>query len=94
MIDVLKNIMEAEKSYMQNEQALETGMFINYITWHWYYKIYQMLAKYQLTNKYAPMDFILFLKEIRKVNINNKWHLAEMTSKTQKLLDKLSIPIT
>jgi len=31
-----------------------------------YYRIYQLLAKYELTAKYSPMDFIVFLKEIRK----------------------------
>jgi len=94
MIDVLKNIMEADSSYMQNEQALETWMFINYIVLHWYYKIYQLLVKYELTKKYSPRDFIQFLKEVRKVKINGKWHLAEITAKTEKLLDKLNIPIT
>ncbi len=93
MINVLKNIMEADSSYMQNEQALETWMFINYITLHWYYKIYQLLAKYELTKKYSPMDFILFLKEIRKVRMNDKWYLAEITAKTENLLAKLNIPI-
>lgn len=94
MIDVLKNVIEADSSYMQNEQALETWMFINYITLHWYYKIYQLLVKYELTKKFSPMDFILFLKEIRKVKINTKWYSAEITTKTQKILDKVNIPIT
>ncbi len=94
MVDVLKNILEADSSYMQNEQALEAWMFINHISLHWYYLIYQLLAKYELTAKYSPMDFILFLKEIRKVKINGKWHLAEITKKTEKLLEKLNIPIT
>lgn len=94
MINVLKNIMEADSSYMQNEQALETWMFINYITLHWYYKIYQLLTKYEMTKKYSPMDFVLFLKEIRRVKMNGKWHLAEITAKTEKLLSKLNIPIT
>jgi len=94
MMDVFKNILEADNSYMQNEQALETWMFINHISLHWYYSIYQLLAKYELTGKYSPRDFILFLKEIRKVKINGNWHLAEITNKTEKLLQKLNIPIT
>jgi transposase len=94
MIDVMKNILEADKSYMQNEQALETWMFINHITLHWYYKIYQLLADYNLTKKYAPMDFLMFLKEVRKVKVNSKWYIAEMTNKTEKLLKSLNIDIT
>jgi transposase len=72
MIDVMKNILEADKSYMQNEQALVTWMFINHITLHRYYRICQLLADYNMTKKYAPMDFLLFLKEIRKVKDNSK----------------------
>ena len=66
MTDVLKNTLEADSSYMQNEQALETWMFINHISLHWYYRIYQLLAKYDLIGKYSPMDFIRFLKKIKK----------------------------
>jgi len=94
MIDVMKNILEADKSYMQNEQALETWMFINHITLHWYYKIYQLLAEHNLTKKYAPMDFLMFLKEIKKVKINSKWYTTETTNKTNKLLQKINIDIT
>ena len=94
MIDVFKNILEADSSYMQNEQALETWMFINHIALHWYYRIYQLLVKFELTKKFSPMDFIIFLKEVRKVKANGVWNTAEITNKTQKLLDMLNIPIT
>jgi hypothetical protein len=94
MIDVFKNIIDADKSYMQNEQALEAWMFINYIALHWYYKIYQLLAINDLNKKYAPMDLILFLKEIRKVKINDKWHNAEITTKTEKLIETIGVHIT
>ena len=94
MIDALKNIIDADKSYMQNEHALETWMFVNHIALHWYYKILQLLKANDLNNKYAPMDFVQFLKEIRKVKINDSWHLAEITQKSKDLLVALKIPIT
>lgn len=94
MINVLKNIVGADKSYMQNEQALEAWMFINYLALHWYYKIYQLLLIHDLNEKYAPMDLILFLKGIRKVKINDKWHNAEITVKTFELINLLGIHIT
>jgi transposase len=94
MIDVFKNIVDADKSYMQNEQALEAWMFINYIALHWYYKVYQLLVANGLNKKYSPMDLILFLKEIRKVKVNNQWHNAEITTKTEELLNKIGVHIT
>lgn len=94
MIDALKNVIGSDKSYMQNEQALEAWMFINYIVMHWYYRIIQMLKSAELNSKYSPMDLILFLAEVKKVKINDRWFLAEITKKTQDLLGSLGIPIT
>lgn len=94
MIDSLKNIIDADKSYMQNEQALEAWMFINYITLHWYYKILQLLKSNELNRKYSPKDLIQFLKEVRKVKINDKWYNAEITKKTHDLLNLVGIHIT
>jgi len=94
MIDALKNIVKADKSYMQNEQALEAWMFVNYIALQWYYRIFQLLKLNDLNNRFAPMDLILFLKEIKKVKINDKWYLAEITKKDMDLLNLLDVHIT
>jgi hypothetical protein len=40
------------------------------------------------------MDLILFLKEIRKVKINDKWHNAEITAKTLEPINVMGIYIT
>jgi len=94
MIDTLKNILESDNSYMQNEQALEGWMFINHIALHWYYKILQLLKNGNLNKKFSPMDLIMFLKEIKKVKIDKTWHNAEITKKTEDLLKLLNVPIT
>ena len=94
MIDVLKNIIDADRSYMQNENALEAWMFINYIALHWYFRIYQMLVKHKLNDKYAPMDLLQFLKEIKKVKVNDQWHTAEITQKNKAIIDLIGCHIT
>jgi hypothetical protein len=95
MIDTLKNIVEADRTYMQNQLALEGWMFVNLIALKWYYAILNMLKKHELNKKYAPADFLLFLSEVKMVKINNEWHRAEVTKKTLDLLLKLQIlPIT
>ena len=95
MIDALKNIVEADRTYMQNEQALEGWMFINMIALKWYYTILNLLKKNGLNKKYSPMDFLLFLCEVKKVKINDQWYDAEITKATRKLLHSLNIlPIT
>ena len=91
MIDTFKNVLEVDHSYMQDEYALEGWMFSNYIALHWYYKIYQMLAKTGLISQYSAMDILDFLQEIRKIKIDGKWYLKEATAKTGKVLKKLGL---
>jgi len=95
MIDTLKNIVDADRTYMQNQTAREGWMFVNWITLKWYYQILNLLKKYELNKKYSPADFLMFLTEVKMVKINNNWKIAEMTKKTLKLLQKMEIlPIT
>lgn len=95
MIDSLKNIVEADRTCMQNQLALEGWMFINLIALKWYYAILNLLKKHELNQKYSPMDFLMFLSEIKKVKINNQWHDAEIIKATKELLRKLKIkPVT
>ena len=95
MIDALKNILDADRTYMQNDKALEGWMFINLIALKWYYTILNLLKKKRVNTEYSPMDFLLFLSEIKKVKIDGQWYTAEITEKTRKLLQSLDIePIT
>ena len=95
MIDTLKNIVEADRTYMQNEQALQSWMFVNLIALKWYYQILNLLKKHELNNKYSPADLLMFLTEVKMVKINDTWHRAEVTRKNLELLQKLEIlPIT
>ena len=94
MIDAMKNVLKADSSYMRNQTALEGWMFITFIALQWYYRIYKLLSEKQLLSKFSPQDLLMHLTEIKKVKINDSWHTSEITSKTQKLLEKLNIPIT
>ena len=94
MIDALKNVLEADSSYMHNEQSLETWMLINYIALHWYYRLLHNLKANKLNKKFAPMDFLKFLMEIKKVRINGKWYDAEITKKYSDILKSAGIHIT
>lgn len=94
MIDAFKNLISADASYMQNEFSLEAWMFINYIALHWYYIMLNKLKASKLNNKFSPTDLIKFLKEVKKVKINNKWYDAELTANTSDIINKLNAPIT
>lgn len=94
MIDTLKNVIEADSSYMHNEQSLEAWMFINFIALHWFYKIIHVLKNNNLNRKFSPQDFLKFLAEVKKVKINDKWYLAEITKKYADIFNATEIHIT
>ncbi|MDZ7778221.1 MAG: transposase [Bacteroidales bacterium] len=94
MIDVFKNIFNADKSHMQDNDAIEGWMFINFIVLHWYYRILHQLKAQKLNSKYAPKEIIDFLIDMKKVKINGKWHEDNMTQKNKAIFEKLNIPIT
>ncbi|RLC65826.1 MAG: hypothetical protein DRI52_12705 [Chloroflexi bacterium] len=94
MFDAMKNILRSDRTYMQNDEALSGWLFISYLALQWYYHIYNLLLEKNLISKYSVSDILMHLTEIRKVQINDEWKLAEITGKTQKLLEKLNVHIT
>ena len=93
MFDGMKNVLEADHTYMQNEQTLEGWMFINHITLQWYQYLYIELKERELIKKISVNDLIQLLTDVKKIRINDQWYLNEYTSHTQKLIDKLAIKI-
>ena len=95
MIDAMKNILMADTSYMQNEDAFNGWMFINFIALQFYYRIYMMLKENKLISKYSPKDLLMLLEHVRKAKINNEWVTCEINANTKKLIEKLGLkPIT
>lgn len=95
MIDAMKNTLMADTSYMQNEDAFNGWMFINFIALQFYYKIYMLLKEKKLINNYSPKDLLMFLQHVRKVKINGTWITGEINGNTKKLIEKLGLkPIT
>jgi len=92
--DFLKNLLEQDKSYMQNEKSLETWAFINHISLMLNYKIYNLLREKNMLSKFSVSDFLSHLKYIFKVKINGSWIITEYTKKTKNFLDQLGLHIT
>ena len=93
MFDGMKNILNADHTYMQNEQTLQGWMFVNHITLQWYQQLYIELKTKKLLKKISVNDYIQLLTDVKKVLINDKWYLNEFTNDTKKLIEKLKIKI-
>jgi Transposase DDE domain len=94
MFDSLKNILDADKTYMQNEETLQGWMFANHLALIIYYRLYQLLQRKEELAKYSVHSLITHLSLVKKVKINEQWHLAEITKKSIELFQKLEIPVT
>jgi transposase len=91
MFDGMKNILDADHTYMQNEQTLQGWMFINHLTLQWYQHLYIELKEKGLLKQVSVNDYIQLLTDVKKVKINDKWYLNEFTNHTKKLTDTLKI---
>jgi hypothetical protein len=94
MFDGMKNILHTDRTYMQNEDALQGWMFINHIALQWYYIIYSLLKQNNQLKRYSVRQFITHLNEIKKVRINDDWVMEPITRDSANMLEKLHIHIT
>ncbi len=93
LFDSMKNVMEADHTYMQDDQTLNGWMFVNHITLQWYQHLYLELKKKNLIKKYSVNDYIQILTDLKKIKINDTWYFNEITSNTQKMIVKLGLSI-
>jgi transposase len=93
LFDGLKNILGNDHTYMHSDDALEGWMFINHLALQVHHKIYSFLKSKNLLKKYSIRDFIAYLSDLKKVNINGQWHLEELTSEHLKLIKQTGIHI-
>jgi transposase len=93
VFDAMKTVLEADRTYMQQEEVLQGWMFVNHIALQWYYHLYHILVQAKQIKKYSVKDMLNHLQEIRMVKIDGQWHRAEIVKASQKLLDKINLPI-
>jgi uncharacterized membrane protein len=93
LFDGMKNVLEADHTYMQNEQTLQGWMFVNHITLQWYQDLYIELKKKNLLKRYSVNDYVQILTDLKKIKINETWYLNEITDQTQKMIEKLGLSV-
>ena len=93
LFDGMKNVMEADHTYMQDETTLQGWMFINHITLQWYQHLYIELKRKNLLKIYSVNDYIQMLTDLKKIKINENWYFNEITNQTQKMIEKLGLSL-
>lgn len=85
--DTYKNVLEADRTYMQSEAGMETWHFINFFALRAYYRIIAKIKEIDLNKKYSPADILLVLQNVKKVKINGTWVDAEIPKKAKNVID-------
>lgn len=94
MFDMLKNVLEADKSHMQNDETFNGWMFANHLALIICYRLFQLLQKHQVLSKLSVQALIMQLSLVKKVKIDNQWVSAEIIKKSADIFRKLEIPVT
>jgi len=87
--DTYKNVLEADKTYMQSEVGMEAWHFINFLAIRVYYKIFALLKNKGLNKKNSVMDVLLLLQNQKKIKINEQWVDSEIPKKAKDILELL-----
>ncbi len=92
--DTFKNVLEADRTYMRDDYALEGWFLVNFVSLLIYYEIYNLLREHDLLSKYSPMDVLVHMSRIQKLKMHNKWVTSEIPKKTRIIKEKLEQHIT
>lgn len=93
VFDTFKNVLNADRSYMRDDSAMEGWMFVNFVSLLLYYKVYGLLISRDILSKCSPKDVILHLSRVFNVKIGNNWVVSEVPKKTRLLIEKLGIDL-
>lgn len=93
MIDVFKNTLQADRSYMRTAQQMEGWMFLNHLALMLYYQLFKELSHLDLLSRYSPMEVLQYLERIYKVKANNQWRTAEVPKRARIIAEKLELTI-
>ena len=94
MFDGLKTVLEADKTYMQNEETLQGWMFANHIALLVHHRLYRLLLDSEKLKKYSVKSVIDHLTLIRKAKVNSQWIDTEVVTSTSEMLQSIGIPVT
>jgi transposase len=92
--DAYKNLLEADRTYMQSDISINGWCFINHLSLLMYYKILNIIKDKEESTSITPKDLLLGLCRVNKINLNGEWRLSEINSRFKKNISKLEIHIT
>ena len=91
--DALKNELENDKTYLDDDDAVRGYFFISFISLYLYYKILNLLRKAKLVDKVSVNEVLLELSKVYEIHLGEKRKLSEIPNKVEKLAESLGVDI-
>ncbi len=91
--DTYKNILEADKLYLQDNESLFGHLFISFLSLYGYVKIQNYIRKADLTSKYSPRDLIEQFRKVYMLDLDGQMILTEIPKKIGEMEKKLNLEL-
>lgn len=91
--DALKNELENDKTYLDDDDAVRGYFFISFLSLYLYYKILNILRKNKLVEKVSVNEVLLELSKVYEIHLGEKRKLSEIPNKVMKLAESLNMDI-
>jgi len=91
--DALKNELENDKTYLNDDDAIRGYFFISFLSLYLYYRILNLLRKNDLVSKVSVNEVLLEFSKVYEIHIGKKKKLSEIPDKVMKLAKSLGLDI-
>jgi transposase len=91
--NIYKNILEADKLYLQDNESLFGHLFISFLSLYGYVKIQNYIRKADLTSKYSPRDLIEQFRKVYIIDLDGQMILTEVPKKFGEIEKKLNLEL-
>jgi len=89
MFDAYKNVLDADRSYLQDDESVFGHVFISFLSLYAYCKLEEMLKTAGLSRKMSPMDLLLQYSKVYHVEIGDRDLISEVPKKVMDLEKRL-----
>ena len=94
MYDGFKGVLEADKTYMQNEETLQGWMLANHVALLAHHRLYQLLLSANKLGKHSIGSIVERLSLVKKAKVDGQWVDTETIKSSIKLFNDIGIPVT
>ncbi|MEW5936909.1 MAG: transposase [Candidatus Thermoplasmatota archaeon] len=92
--DALQNELRGDVTWMRSKEGMVAYHFILFLSLHLYSQVLDHLKRRKMLLTYSVRDVLTYLSKVDVVEVNGKEYLLPVTKQTQRVIDRLEVPIT